>query len=171
MMKYRIVSLGLCALAMASMGFLYGCKDTGSGGSGGSGAQGNTVEGDTVLIGLVASMNGALRPWGVDCEKGARLAVDEFNEAGGLDGKMIELKLEDSNSRAEDGKTATEKLAAGGAVAIVGEVASGITEQMKIVAVEKASRWWRSGRRTPISPSIPTALCRASATPTICKAL
>ncbi|HRI44453.1 MAG TPA: ABC transporter substrate-binding protein [Fimbriimonadaceae bacterium] len=93
-------------------------------------ASGNTASGDTIKIGLVASLNGELKPWGDDCEKGARLAVEEFNAAGGVNGKKIELRIEDSASKAEQGRSATDKLIAEGCLGIIGEVASGITLQM-----------------------------------------
>lgn len=93
-------------------------------------ASGNTASGDTIKIGLVASLNGELKPWGDDCEKGARLAVEEFNAAGGVNGKKVELLIEDSASKAEQGRSATDKLIAEGCLGIIGEVASGITLQM-----------------------------------------
>lgn len=89
---------------------------------------GNTAEGDTIKIGMIASLNGEQQPWGVDCQKGGQLAVEEFNAAGGLNGKKVELIVEDTNSKPEQGKTATEKLVGADKVlAVVGEVASGIT--------------------------------------------
>lgn len=97
----------------------------------------STTSGDTIKIGLVASINGALKPWGVDSQSGAQLAADEINAAGGINGKKIELMVEDSNSMPEQGKTAAERLIAKGAVAIVGEVASGITAQIANAAMEK----------------------------------
>jgi branched-chain amino acid transport system substrate-binding protein len=99
--------------------------------------EGNTASGDTVVIGLVASQNGDLRPWGVDCVAGAQLAIDEFNEAGGLNGKKVELRIEDSASNPEQGKSATEKLISDGALGIIGEVSSSITAQMAQVCFEK----------------------------------
>jgi branched-chain amino acid transport system substrate-binding protein len=101
-------------------------------------AEGNTVEGDTIKLGLVASQNGALRPWGVDSIAGAQLAVDEANAQGGVKGKKIQLVVSDSNSNAEQGKSAAERLASQDKViALLGEVASGITMQMSDVAFEK----------------------------------
>lgn len=86
--------------------------------------------GETIKIGLVASLNGELKPWGDDSKFGAELAVDEINKAGGINGKKIELLIEDSNSKPEQGKTATDRLISKGVVGIVGEVASGITAQI-----------------------------------------
>jgi branched-chain amino acid transport system substrate-binding protein len=99
--------------------------------------EGTKVTDDKYILGLVASENGELRPWGIDSVKGARLAVDEFNKAGGIDGKQVELKIGDSGSKPEQGKSATDKLISEGALCILGEVASGITAQMAQSAFEK----------------------------------
>lgn len=100
-------------------------------------AAGNTATGDTIKIGLVASLSGDLRPWGADCENGAKLAVEEFNAAGGVNGKKVDLMVQDSQSAPEKGKTAAEKLISDGALGLVGEVASGITAQIGQSAYEK----------------------------------
>ena len=102
-------------------------------------APGNTATGDTIIIGMVASENGDQKPWGDDCVKGGQLALDDFNKAnpGGINGKKIDLEPRDDNSSPEQGKTATEKLISDGAVAIVGEVASGITAQIENAAFDK----------------------------------
>lgn len=100
-------------------------------------AAGNTASGDTIKVGLVASLTGDLKPWGADCEQGAKLAVDEFNAAGGVNGKKVQLLIQDSQSTAEKGKTAAEKLMSDGSIALIGEVASGITAQMGQSAFEK----------------------------------
>src|SRR2546423_9400687 len=44
-----------------------------------------------IKVGLVASENGDLKPWGVDSVNGALLAVDEGNKAGGVDGQQLQL--------------------------------------------------------------------------------
>ncbi|MBS1712425.1 MAG: ABC transporter substrate-binding protein [Armatimonadetes bacterium] len=145
-MKNGLLQIAGLTLAIAGMSLFGGCKDPGSAGStgsttgsstSGSGGTGGTASGDTIKIGMVASRNGELRPWGTDCESGGVLAVKLINDAGGIGGKKIELIVEDSNSKPEEGKSAAAKLAGDGVVAIIGEVASGITKQMKIVALEK----------------------------------
>jgi branched-chain amino acid transport system substrate-binding protein len=100
-------------------------------------ADGHTVEGDEIVIGLVASQNGDLRPWGVDSVRGAELAIAEVNDAGGIGGKRIRLETGDSMSLPEQGKNAAENLVARHrVVGLVGEVASGITRQIATVAFE-----------------------------------
>ena len=84
--------------------------------------RGPAVEGDTIKIGLVASLNGDLRPWGIDSERGAKLAVKQINENGGINGKQVQLIVEDSASTPEGGKSAAEKLISNGVVGLVGEV-------------------------------------------------
>lgn len=103
-------------------------------------AEGNKYSGDgPIKIGMIASLTGDQQPWGVDSQKGAQLAVDEFNAAGGLNGKSVELLVEDTASKPESGKRATEKLVGDDKVlAIVGEVASGITIQAADVCQEQA---------------------------------
>jgi branched-chain amino acid transport system substrate-binding protein len=112
-------------------------------GSGGTSARkappvdGPKVEGDVIKIGLVASMSGDNKPWGEDSYEGAKLAVEEINAAGGIQGKKVELLLGDSASKQEQAKTAAEDLMSKGAIALVGEVSSGNTIQMAKSAFPK----------------------------------
>ncbi|MCU0315842.1 MAG: ABC transporter substrate-binding protein [Fimbriimonadaceae bacterium] len=154
----QLLPAGLCALAISA--FMVGCKPaepTGTTGTGSSTpststsagttpataartapeAPGNEITGDTIKIGLVASQNGELRPWGIDTVSGAKLAEEEVNAAGGINGKKIQVMVGDSASNPQDGKNAAQKLIADGAVVVLGEVASGITAQMNEVAYEK----------------------------------
>jgi len=102
-------------------------------------AAGNTATGNTIVVGMVSSLNGDLKPWGDDSAKGGQLAVEEFNKMNpdGIGGKKIDFRIADSNSKPEQGKSAAEKLMSDGAVAIIGEVASGITAQMAKAAFDK----------------------------------
>jgi branched-chain amino acid transport system substrate-binding protein len=89
---------------------------------------GNTQDGDTIKIGMIASLSGSEKPWGDESKRGAQLAVDMVNEAGGINGKKIELLVEDSAGLPATGKTATERLVSSKHVlAMLGEVASGVT--------------------------------------------
>jgi branched-chain amino acid transport system substrate-binding protein len=98
---------------------------------------GNKYTSGDIPIGLVASENGDLRPWGVDCEAGAKLAVKEVNDAGGIQGHKVQLLVEDSNSKPEQGKSAAEKLIGEGVLGVIGEVSSGITAAMGASCFEK----------------------------------
>lgn len=119
--------------------------DKGSTGSSAGGAKRPAVDasvkgvdtGDTIKIGLVASLSGDQISWGSDSKVGAELAVKEINDAGGIDGKKVELLEQDSQSKPEGAKTAAQKLLSDGCVAIVGEVSSGNTQQIAQPAYEK----------------------------------
>ncbi|MCW5937874.1 MAG: ABC transporter substrate-binding protein [Fimbriimonadaceae bacterium] len=153
----------LLAAAALACGLTAGCKEEASGaagssaGSSGTGTagshggdgtttssrpapskEGNSIQGDTIRIGLVASQNGDLKPWGDDSIKGAQLAVDEINKAGGIKGKQVQLLVGDSASKPEQGKSAAQKLVGTDKViGLLGEVASGITQQMANVAFDE----------------------------------
>ncbi len=131
--------LGLAALVvgvLAGAGCNGGDSKTATNSSGGGTSE--AASGEGIPIGLVASQNGDLKPWGEDSAKGAQLAVEEFNNAGGVDGKKVKLVIADSGSKPEIGKSAAEKLiSTDKIIGILGEVASGITAQMGQVATEK----------------------------------
>lgn len=99
-------------------------------------SNGVTFTGDPIKIGLVASQNGALRPWGIDSVKGVKLAVEQVNAAGGINGREVILIIGDSNSSPEQGKSAAEKLISDGVIALIGEIASGITQPVATLANE-----------------------------------
>lgn len=143
MVKLPIFSSGLAALAAAAVLIGVGCAPPADKTGGGTptptgvpalvgremptGA-GNKIEGDTIKVGLIASLNGEQQPWGQDEKDGAELAVDQINAAGGIDGKKIDLIPEDTASKPEGGKSATLKLVGEDkVVCVLGEVASGIT--------------------------------------------
>lgn len=99
---------------------------------------GNTTEGDTIKIGMIASLSGPEKPWGEESVNGARLLIDEINEAGGIGVKKIDLIVEDTAGEPATGKSATEKLIGERkVVAILGEVASGVTAPSAQVAQER----------------------------------
>ena len=137
MIKNRF-SLVSGALALALSVALIGCGDKGtSTETTGGGSTGTVASGDTIKIGIVAPVTGDNKPWGDDSLAGAQMAVEEFNAAGGLDGKKVELLEGDSASRPEPAKSAAEKLLSDGVIAIVGEVASGNTMQIADAASSK----------------------------------
>jgi len=97
-----------------------------------------TPEDETIPFGLVAAENGDLQPWGEESVKGAQLAIDEFNAAGGIKGKKVRLYVEDSNSKPEVGRIAAKSLVSEHKVILLlGDVASSITAQMGEIAKQK----------------------------------
>ncbi len=95
------------------------------------------IEGDTIKVGLVASLSGENKPWGDDSQEGAKMAVKEINDKGGIGGKQVELLVQDDASTPEGAKSAAEKLLSQGVVELIGEVSSSITIQIANSAFEK----------------------------------
>ncbi|MGG0657185.1 ABC transporter substrate-binding protein [Rummeliibacillus pycnus] len=105
------------------VGVLAGCgaKDSASSGSNGS----NSKE---IKIGLNLELSGAVASYGSGISKGAKLAIDEINKAGGIDGKQIKTVEIDNKSDAAEATSAAIKLATQEkVVAQVGSATSGDT--------------------------------------------
>ena len=79
-------------------------------------------------IGYIGPITGAAAPYGVDTLNGVQLQVDELNASGGVNGRLIELIVEDGRCNALDAASAAQKLVnIDGVVAIVGGQCSGET--------------------------------------------
>jgi branched-chain amino acid transport system substrate-binding protein len=117
-----------CALVLGASFTLIGCKDK-SGGEGGGGtaaeSRGNVVTGDTIKIGEYGSFTGGTAGFGKATHNGILLALKEVNDAGGINGKKVEIIDEDDQSDATKAQTVVQKLVNQDKVlAIIGEVAS-----------------------------------------------
>ncbi len=71
---------------------------------------GMALAGDTVKLGAAYSMTGRIGWIGEDCVNGAKLAVDEANAKGGINGKKIELVVYDTKTNPDTARTVFEKL-------------------------------------------------------------
>lgn len=93
-------------------GVLAGCSagdsDTSSGGGSSSGG---SKDGDTIKIGANLELSGNVASYGSSIGLGAELAVKEINDAGGIDGKKIELIKVDNKSENSEATAAAIKLA------------------------------------------------------------
>lgn len=89
------------------------------------GIAGRASAADTLKIGLTAEMTGPNAESGAYQVNGAKLALDEINKAGGVLGKQLELRVEDTQSNNNGAVNALSRLGAeGGVTAIVGPVRS-----------------------------------------------
>ena len=61
-------------------------------------------------IGVMESVTGPGETYGNVAVQAKQMAVDEINEAGGVNGRMIELIVEDEKCNAQDSITAYQKL-------------------------------------------------------------
>jgi len=98
-----------------------------SGGLLGGGGDGGDDTGP-IKIGMIVPTSGSSAPTGTSMQKGAQLAVDEINEAGGvLDGRMLELVVGDGACDAQQAVASANKLVSSGVVISVGGYCSGAT--------------------------------------------
>lgn len=112
-------------VTFASVAFLAACGQVSSGSAS---ATGNAVDGDTIKIGFNFEETGDVAAYGTAEQKGAQLAVDEINKAGGIDGKKIEVVDKDNKSETAEAATVTTNLVTQSKVqAIVGPATSGAT--------------------------------------------
>ena len=61
-------------------------------------------------IGVMESLTGAGETYGTVASNAKKMAVDEINKAGGINGREIELVIEDSKCNADDAKAAYNRL-------------------------------------------------------------
>src|SRR5687767_8216981 len=81
--------------------------------------------GDTIRVGVYVDLTGQTSSFGQSTKNGIELAVEEINKAGGVNGKQIQLIIEDDQGRPEQAKTVVSKLINQDKVqAVLGEVAS-----------------------------------------------
>jgi hypothetical protein len=81
-----------------------------------------------IVIGHYASMTGSTAHFGQDTDKAVRLAVDEINRAGGVNGRKIEVvTLDDRGDSAEASNAVARLIDVEKASAIIGEVASSLS--------------------------------------------
>lgn len=64
----------------------------------------------TIRIGIPAPLSGGSAEYGDFIMKGARLAADDINASGGINGKKLELIFEDSQGQPAEATKAAEKL-------------------------------------------------------------
>ena len=83
---------------------------------------------DTVKLGVVGPHSGDLASYGLPSVNAAKILVEQINASGGIDGKKVELLIEDMVC---DAKTATDvatKLVSDGAQIVLGGICSGSTK-------------------------------------------
>lgn len=112
--------LGTVALAMAGLFAFTGCGEKAA---------------ETVKIGAIGPLSGAVAVYGVDCLNGINLAAEEINAAGGINGKKIEIISEDDEGAPEKSVNAYKKIVTKDkAKLIIGSLTSGCTKAITSLA-------------------------------------
>lgn len=91
----------------------------------GCGGQKSASDANTIKIGANFELTGNAANYGSTALDGLRLAVKEVNDAGGINGKTIELEEVDCKSEASEAANATTKLVTDKVSAIVGPATTG----------------------------------------------
>ncbi|HEU3131552.1 TPA: ABC transporter substrate-binding protein [Streptococcus pneumoniae] len=120
----------LSFVALASVALLAACGEVKSGAVN---TAGNSVEEKTIKIGFNFEESGSLAAYGTAEQKGAQLAVDEINAAGGIDGKQIEVVDKDNKSETAEAASVTTNLVTETAEAA--SVTTNLVTQSKVSAV------------------------------------
>ncbi|HOT91772.1 MAG TPA: ABC transporter substrate-binding protein [Anaerolineae bacterium] len=94
--------------------------------------------GGTIKVAILAPMSGDVATFGQSTRDGAMLAVEEWNANGGIDGKKIEVVVEDSQCDAEAAVSAANKVIdQDGVKFIIGEVCSKASIPISEIATAK----------------------------------
>jgi branched-chain amino acid transport system substrate-binding protein len=95
MKKSRVLTVVLAVMLIVSMGLVFGgCK----------------AESKTIKIGAIMPMTGPVSLYGTGTVNAIKIAVDEINKAGGINGKQIEFIYEDDEAKPEKSVLAYKKL-------------------------------------------------------------
>lgn len=105
----RSLAFALCAAAVA-LAACGGVTGTASG---------------PIKLGMITSLTGAYSALGTNDKLGALQAVDEINKAGGINGRQIDLKVLDDQTKPDQAVTDYDQLVGEGIVAVVGSSYSG----------------------------------------------
>ncbi len=113
--KRVVASILLSAMALVTV---TACGNT-------TGSSGTDKSDDTISIGALAPLTGGVSVYGIAASNGVKLAIKEINEAGGINGKKIDLHLLDEKGDEQEAITAFNRLVEENKiVALLGDVTS-----------------------------------------------
>jgi len=83
---------------------------------------------DTIKLGVAGAHSGDLASYGLPSVNAAKLVVEQVNANGGIDGKMVELLVEDDVCKPEVATNTATKLVSDGVHVVIGHICSGATK-------------------------------------------
>jgi branched-chain amino acid transport system substrate-binding protein len=86
------------------------------------------MAGDTIKFGVAGPHSGDLASYGLPSVNAAKLVIDQVNAKGGINGKKIELLIEDDVCKPEIATNTATKLVSEGAQVVLGHICSGATK-------------------------------------------
>jgi branched-chain amino acid transport system substrate-binding protein len=81
---------------------------------------------EPIKIGQLSDLTSTFTAWGVQVRDGMALAAQEINEAGGVNGRLIEIIVQDTENDGDIGVDRFERLVEEGVVAVGGILSSGV---------------------------------------------
>jgi branched-chain amino acid transport system substrate-binding protein len=93
-MKYSSRT-GLIAVSAAALLILTGCVSSSTADSSSTAAAGSS---DNIVLGVVMAETGFMSPFDIPALNSMKIAVEDLNAAGGIDGTPVELKIVDTGS-------------------------------------------------------------------------
>lgn len=109
----KFTKLFIVALAFIAAVSLSSCKEKETG---------------TIKIGVAGPHSGDLASYGIPTVRAAELVVEKVNAAGGINGSMLQLLIEDDVCKPEIAANTAAKLVGDGVVAVIGHICSGATK-------------------------------------------
>lgn len=82
---------------------------------------------DTIKFGIAGPHSGDLASYGLPSVNAAKLVIDKVNAKGGINGKKIEMLIEDDVCKPEIATNTATKLVSEGAQVVLGHICSGAT--------------------------------------------
>lgn len=114
MTKYLFLLLALSLTLLASCGG----DDDGNGGGG---------DGDAIRIGVLAPITGGLESYGIGARNAVELAASQINAAGGINGRTVQVIVENTEVDTTAASAGAARLVADGCVGIIGATSSSVT--------------------------------------------
>ena len=90
------------------------------------------LSGDTIKVGLLAPLTGDVSVYGIAVANGANLYIKQINEAGGINGKQVEVIEMDEQGDATQAVTCFTQMVDQGITALIGDVTT--TPTLAVVA-------------------------------------
>ena len=84
--------------------------------------------GDTIKFGVAGAHSGDLASYGLPTVNAAKIVIDKVNASGGINGKQIEMLIEDDVCKPEVATNTATKLVSDGAQVVLGHICSGATK-------------------------------------------
>lgn len=120
--------------AAAAVSALSACGSSSSSSTAASGAASGSASasGDTIKVGLLAPLTGDVSVYGIAVANGANLYIKQLNEAGGINGKQVEVVEMDEQGDATQAVTCFTQMVDQGITALIGDVTT--TPTLAVVA-------------------------------------